>query len=200
MGTVVASSPVGAAKVTVTSAEAPAATVTKADEKVRVASPETRGTSLLTWFPFWQSEISTAVSAPFALEAKARTRPRTYRSESKSSRGRQVGELVASAGSSDVGDLEGDRSDGVLGVVESNFGGADDGLKGRDGSVGVGQSSSLLGDSVKLRAADGRGDGDGRVLQDVSNGLGVHLSVVTDKESDDTRYVGGLRGEGRGRR
>lgn len=52
MGTFLGSRPVGAVKVATTSADAPAAMVTKVEEKTTDASPSTRGTSRLTWFPF----------------------------------------------------------------------------------------------------------------------------------------------------
>lgn len=87
----------------------------------------------------------------------------------------------------------------MLGVVERELGGGDDGLEADDGGVGVDESGSLLDDGVELSSSKGGGEGSSRVLKDCLDLGGVAGdSVVLDEESGDPGDEGSLREENRG--
>jgi len=114
-------------------------------------------------------------------------------SESQSSGGGKIGKSVGDRSGSDVGDSDRRRLESVLCVIERNLRRRDDRLEPYDSGISVDKASSLLGDIVELGSSNRAGDRDGGVLEDISDSCRVHLSVVTDEESDDSRDEGSLK-------
>jgi hypothetical protein len=88
------------------------------------------------------------------------------------------------------------RTDGAGAVAEIEFGGRDDRLE-KDGVVGVDEAAALLGDRLKLRAAQRRHDGRRRRLKDGLEDGRVDAAVLRDEKGGDAREVG--RGHRRAR-